>query len=102
MTSDTSSAIGAPWTRCNQCGEPEHGSIPCNLARPARAAPNEELVRALEQEWMVCRKHWKSQAGAVTVLVQYDCLVAKLMAALAAHGAPTSGQEPSEKDCAYD
>jgi hypothetical protein len=37
-THETSDATGMPWTRCNQCGEPEHGSIPCNLVSRRIAA----------------------------------------------------------------
>ena len=39
MNNETSDATGMPWTRCRQCGQPDHGSIPCYLAAYSPAQP---------------------------------------------------------------
>lgn len=50
--SETTDATGQPWTRCRQCGNPEHGSIPCNLASPPAAVPSASPeVNELERRW---------------------------------------------------
>lgn len=50
--SHTSDATGMPWTRCKQCGYPDHGSIPCDLANPTPAAQGADARDAARYRWL--------------------------------------------------
>ena len=53
--SHTSDATGMPWTRCYKCGEPDHGSIPCELNKP-RPAPAEGVDEGLRERLEVAER----------------------------------------------